>query len=986
MASLAPLISLGPALQALPSSARLDLARADQSARWRRGERVTAEEYLALLPDFAKDRDHRLILICGEIQLRREMGEDPTLEEYETRFADLAEDLAVQLQLDELLSEALHDTVDEAEAPLESFELPGYSLLRELGQGTTGVVYLCQQTSLNRLVAVKTFLDCRPGSAQLTRRRREAEILSKIRLPHVAHIYEVLEYRGRLHLVMEYVEGVSLADKLQQGPWEITAAARLMVTLAETVHSVHQIGILHRDLKPSNILVSMDGQPKIMDFGLAKMLDARQRLINEGSFVGTPSYMSPEQAFGFDTEAAPPCDVYSLGATLYELLSGRPPFLATTVLETLALVLHREPVPIRELRPAVPIDLETICLKCLQKSAADRYASAHELAEDLQRLLAGRPIQARRPGRLRRLVMWARRNVALAAVSAGLVLSMLVGVGGIAWKWRDAERARLDAQAAREQADLRASELRQSLEDLKTANQLVNRGRLFAAWNRWDDADEAFGQAVKLRPELSVARSERGRLYAHLALWDLAADEYVAAINIDDPVLHTEAFHSALLLVQAGDFVRYDRLCAGTWRNCAGTNAVSTVTDLARTISLRPHGQFDSAKLLRLVDEALATKTPEPDVLIASIVAAFRAGQYDRSIEECRSVVDAEYPKFRPAVWPVLAMAHHRLGHRTEAEQAMDRATQLLNAELARIDKGQSPNWVVDQGVLETGAVSVWDALEFLQYFREAQLELSRTPTSTDVRPVIARARALAGLRRFAEADREYALALASEPEHIGLRREYHRNRGYVFVSLSDYASAAHEFGIASALDPQDSDLWRFTAAAYAASSNLEEYQRVCRAMLKQFAETTNRSSAYDIVHACVLLPDTVTDSDRLMHLAQLASTTFVGATRILGAACYRTGQYEQAAKTFSGATGQRYRAWDMCYLAMAHAQLGNLPEAHRYLAAAREWMWAADRQKMDDPAGLLPHWGHWHEKKDVRRLALEATQLIQRLESNTKP
>jgi tetratricopeptide (TPR) repeat protein len=244
---------------------------------------------------------------------------------------------------------------------------------------------------------------------------------------------------------------------------------------------------------------------------------------------------------------------------------------------------------------------------------------------------------------------------------------------------------------------------------------------------------------------------------------------------------------------------------------------------------------------------------------------------------------------------------------------------------------------------------------------------------------VIARARAFAGLRRFVQADHEYAQALRMAPDAVEIRRESHRNRGYVFAGGGDFRKSAEEFGKASALDPTDSDLWRFYAAALAASGDAAAYRQVCRDMINQFGDTTDRAQAYDVTHACVLMPDAVPEMSRLMKLAESASTWYVGAKRILGAACYRAGRYEDALSMFSGAAkGQRFRAFDMCFVAMAQQRLGNHDAARRQLDEALDWIEAADAQGADDLTGLQPHWGHWHEPMDVRRLAEEARRLIE--------
>ncbi|HEV3258733.1 MAG TPA: serine/threonine-protein kinase, partial [Gemmataceae bacterium] len=287
----------------------------------------------------------------------------------------------------------------------------GYEILEELGRGGMGVVYKARQVALNRLVALKTILAAEhAGPEQRARFRTEAEAVARLRHPNIVQIHEVGEQGGRPFLSLEFIEGGSLAARLDGTPWPAAEAAQLIEALARAIHAAHQQGIVHRDLKPANILLSLvpgllsfaeehgqgttdEGQraiPKITDFGLAKLLDGEPGvstpggLTVSGAVLGTPSYMAPEQAEGKSGKVGPLADQYALGAILYELLTGRPPFRGATLLETLAQVCGQEPVPPHLLQPRVPRDLETVCLKCLQKEPHKRYPSAHDLADDLR--------------------------------------------------------------------------------------------------------------------------------------------------------------------------------------------------------------------------------------------------------------------------------------------------------------------------------------------------------------------------------------------------------------------------------------------------------------------------------------------------------------------------------------------------------------------------------------------------------------------------
>ena len=267
-----------------------------------------------------------------------------------------------------------------------------YELLRELGHGGMGVVYQARQVSLNRLVAVKLIQGGEFASPQFIQRfRTEAEAAARLQHPNIVAIHEVGEHHGQHYFSMDYVEGPTLEEQVRKGPLPPQRAAALVRTIAEAIHYAHGQGILHRDLKPSNVLVDHLDQPRITDFGLAKVLTGDSELTLTGQPLGSPGYMAPEQASGKPGEVGPHSDVYALGAVLYHLLTGRAPFHAETLTEVLRQVRETEPVRPGVLNPSVPRDLETICLKCLEKEPHRRYQTAQDLAEELGRFAAGRP-------------------------------------------------------------------------------------------------------------------------------------------------------------------------------------------------------------------------------------------------------------------------------------------------------------------------------------------------------------------------------------------------------------------------------------------------------------------------------------------------------------------------------------------------------------------------------------------------------------------
>jgi eukaryotic-like serine/threonine-protein kinase len=324
--------------------------------------------------------------------------------------------------------------------------LPGYELLEELGHGGMGVVYKARQSGLNRLVAVKMLL---PGkqvtSEHLARFRIEAETLARLHHPNIVAIYDIGEHNGQPYFVLQYIPGPSLAKALADGPQDPLAAARLIETVARAIQAVHACGIIHRDLKPANILLSFsrdaersaeksavrsalrlnDAVPHVTDFGLAKDCSDPRKLTQTGATLGTPYYMAPEQAADIGVRVSPATDVYAFGSILYEMLVGRPPFDADTALATLMWLLHDEPVSPATIRPSLPRDVVTICLKCLEKSPQRRYGSALELADDLRRFQNGEPIRARPVGAVERTYRWCRRRPLVASL-IGLVGTLAV--------------------------------------------------------------------------------------------------------------------------------------------------------------------------------------------------------------------------------------------------------------------------------------------------------------------------------------------------------------------------------------------------------------------------------------------------------------------------------------------------------------------------------------------------------------------------------
>src|SRR6478672_2839182 len=313
-------------------------------------------------------------------------------------------------------------------------ELGDYELLEEVGRGGQGVVFRARQKSLNRTVALKVIsLGQWASKVHLKRFRLEAEAAASLDHPDIVPIYEVGERDGSCYFSMKFVEGGQVDEVVRHAPMSIRRAAELIAKVARTVHYAHQHGILHRDIKPGNILLDRKGEPHLTDFGLARLVETESTMTRTLEVLGTPSYMAPEQAMGNNSAISSATDVYGLGAVLYQLLTGQPPFAGGATYETIKLLLDTEPKQPRLLNPKIDRDLSTICLKCLEKDPKRRYSSALALAEDLERWLKHVPIQARHTSVLARGTKWMRRNPSSALLVASLVALAAAGTW-IIWK------------------------------------------------------------------------------------------------------------------------------------------------------------------------------------------------------------------------------------------------------------------------------------------------------------------------------------------------------------------------------------------------------------------------------------------------------------------------------------------------------------------------------------------------------------------------
>jgi eukaryotic-like serine/threonine-protein kinase len=944
---------------------------------------------------------------------------------------------AVEAELDKLFPvtgtgpEA--DTSSLRHAHTDLPRIPGYDVEALVGHGGMGVIYEARQHRLNRVVALKMLIaGAHAGPRERARFQREAEAVASLQHPNIVAVYDVGDHEGCPYFTMELLEGGSLAQRLSDTPLPVGQAAALLITLADAVQAAHQAGIVHRDLKPANILLTAEGTPKVADFGIARQFDEEPALTLSGVQIGTPSYMAPEQVSGIAGTIGPAADIYALGALLYEMLTGRPPFRGESVIETQRQVIHQEPVSPSRLNTKVPRDLETICLKCLSKEPQRRYASAAALANDLRRFAEGRPIQARPVGWAERSWRWCRRNPTLAALLVtALVLVGLSSGGGM---WLVQRRAELRnevvttvAQAVSLRRGFHFREARQLLDQLR---QRVGRA----------GPDDLRGRVDQARADLDlVEHLDDARIQVPTLVdgkYEPAGAERLYAAAFVAAGLGREGDDSESMAARVQESAVREEIVAALddWasitpdlRRRAWLLAVARRADPdpVRGRLREPELWQDSARLTRLAREPSAAELP-PQLATAlgrvsrrsggDAVALLSAAQarfpddfwlnfelgwalydvhrWDEALGYCRAAL-----ALRPKASPVYDGLGYILRHMGRVDEAIGFFQQAL-----RLD----PEYVAAH-------VNLAYALQAKGRLDEAighlQQTLSIAPKSALIH--INLGLALRDKGRLVEAMGHLQQALSIEPKSGAV----HYNLGMVLREKGRLGEAIDHLQQAVNIEPEsawaqvglagahaagrkwdqgavgyariltrgqtvDGHPWFEYAALSLLSGDRPGYVRACAHMIEGCGKAGG-PRAYHVARAYTLAPDAISEASlpgRLAEKELKASGREFWSLTEQGALAYRAGRFQQAVHYFEESLradsrpGRAVLNW--LWLALAEHRLGNADESRRWLNQAQAWL---DQYRDGMPARADEEVGlHLHNWLEAHVLCREAEALIQ--------
>lgn len=848
-------------------------------------------------------------------------------------------------------------------------ELPGYHIEGVVGNGGIGVVYRARHIKLNRLVAIKMLLaGGYAGPLELERFKREAESVAALCHANIVQVFDAGECDGHPYFVMEFVEGGSLAQRLDGRPRPPTEAVAHITTLARAIHAAHAGGIMHRDLKPANILVTSDGTLKIADFGLARRSDQPDLsgpLTIAGVHLGTPSYMSPEQATGAATEFCPLVDIYALGAILYELLTGRPPFRGESTAETERQVVFDEPVPPTRLSPTVPRDLETICLKCLQKDPKRRYGSAADLADDLDRFSRGDPIFARPIGISERVMKWCRRKPGAAAAIAISVCTIAAAIaGGITLE--RIESARTTKRVVREESARNAIETAIPILDrlarsrqwaegegvLNTAqawlgdaasadldSRLATAAERFEVARELDRIRQSIPESAEIGYTFSGASEAYARVFTRVGIGS-GVDVATAASRVRESPLRD-------ILLAALDTAAFTEIFQFTQDERARLLAVACAAapDPWQDRFRDSTKWKDFAHLQKLVQDARSA-SPSPPVHQLVIVGLLLSslGNDKMTIEILREAQLREPSDF----WVNLELGNvlHRTGKHAESLQFYRTAVAL------------KPTHYVAWTTLGHKLIANGMAEEAIAPLRRAtQLQPSYPASWQNL------LNSLAQLERWEEAEAAALAAIAANPDNPALASDLdwlHRTRARLSVTRRDWPTAVNSYTRAlKGPHRTDSELWFELAAVHLLNGNAEEYRRVCGVMLDRCENAELRQFLAGRV--CTL---GIIDSSELARATRLSMNELDGSADTAwsltarGALMCRAGQAREAIPVFENSIrvgpDPVHAIINWVWLAKAHLSLGEKEDAQRWLDKAGSWL---DMSELPDKSLHLHNW-----------------------------
>jgi serine/threonine-protein kinase len=893
--------------------------------------------------------------------------------------------------------------------PQEQFlpEVPGYKVEAVLGHGGMGVVFRARHLRLGRLVALKmTLAGAYAGPHERERFRREAEAVAALRHANVVQVYDVGDWAGRPYFTMELIEGGSLDQRLASAPQPAHQAAALLATLAAAVHAAHQGGIVHRDLKPANILFTPEGTPKITDFGLARRLEGSTGLTLSGVPLGTPSYMAPEQARGESRAIGPAVDIYALGAILYETLTGRPPFRAESGAETVHQLLTQDPVPPSRLNGKVPRDLETICLKCLSKESALRYATADALRDDLRRFLRGDAISARPEGRMRRALRAVRRRPTLAVgVSAGVLFAALILAAGL-WLLFDrvvTERAVTsdldeiekllrkssftEGKAAIERAQGRLGGrdlpvLRERLNQAARDGELADRlERIYLdsvltidGLMKFNQADNDYGDAFREfgvgengdDPETVAARIRASNIRVTL----------MAALDRWSVVAMTPS--RADWTVEVADRAEPEPTA---WRKDARNRELRRNQTALVGLIKRARVEDESVALLLALSSLLATadKSPRnfiglqlvkrtlvqeneiqtsfltkiqrahPDDLWANFylgVALLIGNKPDEAVRYFQAVI---------ALRPRLLIGYHHLGMSLRL-MAHPGSPEQYDEAIVQLRKGLE----MDPNSVDTH-LNLIDALgragKFDEAIAQARIALRFKNAAAKVRGYLGCFLYLKG--RVEESLPEFRLSFSLEPDNTETQNVYRA----ALWNARRWNELRTVWGKALEGDRPNHDFWYGYAELCLYLGQEDEYRRARQALLARFGTSDSPKVAERTARACLLLPASAEEMSKAVKLADLAARAdpkkfaaiYPNLQFVKGLAEYRQGHFDRAIASMRGDAAKMSGPPPLLVLSMALYRTGKEAEARKTLASAMlNHSWGEDRVTNED--GWIRH------------------------------